>query len=130
MAWHKLELLYEQAGRELAPYVDSDTVIAAGDIGAIGWYSRARILDTLGLISPQSTAYYPLDPSLLATTGYAVAPDLIFDEMPEYIVILETYGRNGLLKDPRLEEMYHLRQVIETDIYQSRGMLIYERRSD
>lgn len=127
MAWIKLELLYEQVGRSLAPLVSPATVIAAGDIGALGWYSGARILDTLGLISPEASAYYPIDPSLLATTAYAVAPDLIIDEQPYYVVILETYGRNGLLKDDRFAETYHLREAINTDIYGSEGMLVFER---
>lgn len=126
MAWHKLELLYEQAGRDLAPEVTGETVIAAHDIGAVGYFSGAEILDTLGLVSPQSTAYYPIGESMLATTGTAVAPDLIFDERPDFIVILETYGRNGLLRDPRFEAAYVLREKIETDIYGSDGMLIYE----
>jgi hypothetical protein len=127
MAWFKLELIYEQAGRSLAPLVDEHTVIAAGDIGAIGWYSDARILDTLGLVSPQSVAYYPIDPSMLGDMPYAVAPDLILDQQPDYIVILETYGRNGLLKDPRFEQLYRLREMIDTDVYNSQGMLIFER---
>lgn len=127
MAWIKLELLYEQAGRGLAPYVSPATVIAAADIGAVGWTSGARILDTLGLISPEASAYYPIDPSLLATTAYAVAPDLIINEQPDYVVMLETYGRNGLLKDARFVEAYRLRQVIDTDIYGSEGMLVFER---
>jgi hypothetical protein len=47
--------------------------------------------------------------------------------MPEYIVILEVYGREGLLKDPRLQDAYQLRQVIDADIYGSQGMLIFRR---
>jgi hypothetical protein len=128
MAWHKLELLYEQTGRDLATEVTPNTVIAVGDIGAVGYYSEAIILDTLGLISPQASAYYPIDESMLASSDYAVAPDLIFEEQPDFIVILEAYGRNGLLRDPRFEETYALREKIETDIYGSDGMLIYELR--
>ncbi len=127
MAWYQLELLYQQAAISLRPLVKKNTVIAAGDIGALGWYSGARILDTLGLISPQATRYYPLDPSMLATAPYAVAPDLIIEQKPDYIVILETYGRNSLMKDPRFVKMYRLRETINTDIYESRGMLIFER---
>jgi hypothetical protein len=65
---------------------------------------------------------------MLASSDYAVAPDLIFEEQPDFIVILEAYGRNGLLRDPRFEETYALREKIETDIYGSDGMLIYELR--
>ncbi|GAB4476486.1 MAG: hypothetical protein Kow00124_18640 [Anaerolineae bacterium] len=128
MAWIALELQYERAARLLAPYVEPDTVIAAGDIGAVGWYSGARILDTLGLVSPQSTAYYPLPASMIAGMAYAVAPDLILEERPDYLIILEIYGRRGLLLDPRFEQSYRLIERIESDVYDSDGMLIYARR--
>ncbi len=127
MARIDLELTYAQAAQSLLPVVDEDTVLAVGDIGVIGWITRARILDTVGLVSPESSAYYPIDPSMLATRNYAVAPDLIADALPDYVVILETYGRNGLLKDPRFARTYRLRQRIATDIYGSDGMLIFER---
>lgn len=127
MAWFKLELLYKEAAKSLRAEIDADTVVAAADIGAVGWYSGAEILDTLGLISPVSSTYYPIAPVMLATSPYAVAPDLIADEQPDYLILLETYARNGLLKDPRFEEQYRLRQRIDTDIYDSEGMLIFER---
>ncbi|HNB50489.1 MAG TPA: hypothetical protein PK530_01020, partial [Anaerolineales bacterium] len=52
---------------------------------------------------------------------------LVMDEMPEYVVLLEVYGRAGLFKDPRFLEAYHLREKIPTNIYDSDGMVIYER---
>ncbi len=127
MAWFKLEQLYTQVGRELAPEVTPQTVIAAGDIGALGYFSGARILDTLGLISPQSTAYYPLPPDQLVI-NYAISADLIADQKPDYVVFLEAYGRRTLLADPRFLAGYALRQKIPTDIYSSEGMLVYERK--
>ncbi len=127
MAWIRLELLYEQAGRLLTPRVTPHTVVAAGDIGAVGWYSGARILDTLGLVSPESTAYYPIDPTLLAGMPYAIAPDLIMDRLPDYVVAPEVYLRNGLLKDPRFAVHYRLLDKLPTDIYGSDGLLIYAR---
>ena len=130
MAFIELELLYEQAGRTLAPLIEDGTTVAAADIGAVGWYSQARILDTLGLISPQSSAYYPLPPSMISGMAYAVAPDLIVDEKPDYIVIMEIYGRSGLLIDPRLNERYRLLERIDTTLYDSDGMLIFERIED
>jgi hypothetical protein len=131
MAWYKLELLYRQAADELAaeiqPAAGEPPTLAAGDVGVLGFFSGARILDTVGLNSPQSTRYYPLDPALYVIL-YAVPPDLILDEQPEYVVILEVYGREGLLKDPRFWERYRLRRKIPTDIYGSDGMLILERK--
>jgi hypothetical protein len=125
MAFIKLELLYEKVGRELRDRVRSDETLASGDIGAIGYYSNAKILDTVGLISPGVEEYYPLDPSAYAI-NYAMSSALIMDFQPEYLVLLEAYGRNTLLQDPDFLEKYSLVDVFETDIYGSDGMLLYE----
>jgi hypothetical protein len=44
-------------------------------------------------------------------------------------VILEIYGRNGLLIDPRFQAGYTLHKKIPTDIYGSDGLLIFKKRS-
>lgn len=125
MAWFELELLYEQVAQELVPTLSADSVIAAGDIGAVGYYSGARVLDTLGLVSPEAAPYYPLPPEQVAT-NYAIAADLILDQRPQYVVMLEVYGRRTLLRDSRFHAAYSLVQRIDTDIYGSEGMLVYE----
>ncbi|MCI0521468.1 MAG: hypothetical protein L0Z70_14575 [Chloroflexi bacterium] len=130
MAYYQLELLYRQAAESLAAEFAAQPaplLLAAGDVGVLGYFTGARILDTVGLNSPISTRYYPLDESYYAI-NYAIPPDLILDQMPDYIVVLEVYIRNGLLKDPRFQHAFELRQVIPTQIYGSRGMHLYARR--
>jgi hypothetical protein len=127
MAFIRLELLYEQVGRDLRDQIGPGEVLAAGDVGALGYYTGARILDTVGLISPQSVRYYPL-PATDYVINYAIPADLILDERPDYLVILETYGRRSLLPDPRFEAAYSLVRRVPTDLYGSRGMLVFERR--
>jgi arabinofuranosyltransferase len=127
MAWFKLELLYRQAAKLIKPDLQPGDVIAAADIGTVGWFSEAPILDTLGLISPEATPYYPLDPSLLVIQ-YAISPDLIRDLQPEYLVALEVYVRYALLPADWFHEQYDLLEKLDTDIYGSDGMLIFHRR--
>jgi hypothetical protein len=131
MAWYQLELLYRQAADILAPDLQKNSgqspTLAAGDVGVLGYYTGVRILDTVGLNSPQSTRYYPLDPAYYVI-NYAIPPQLILDARPDYIVILEVYGRAGLLKSPLFWQLYTLRQKIPTDIYGSDGLLILERK--
>lgn len=133
MAWYKLELLYRQAADFVAPQMAPgdvpapEVVLAAGDVGVLGFYTPARILDTVGLNSPETLAYYPLDPKYYVI-NYAVAPDLILDQQPDWVVILEVYGRLGLLPDPRFQAQYELVKTLDTDIYGSEGMLIFKRR--
>ena len=53
---------------------------------------------------------------------------MILDQKPDYVVFLEVYGRRGLLQDPNFLANYQLFQFIDTDIYGSHGLLVYQRR--
>ncbi len=130
MAWDRLELLYYQAAdilnQRLAAGPNLSPTLAAGDVGVLGFFTGLPLLDTVGLNSPISTRYYPIDKAYY-TINYAVPPQLILDVKPDYIVILEVYGRNGLLKQPEFWEQYRLLQTLPTDMYGSDGMLILEK---
>ena len=127
MAWFKLELLYRQAADFLAPRLPPGARLAAGDVGVLGFFTQARILDTVGLNSPESLKYYPLDEKDYVI-NYAIPSQLILSEQPDYVAILEVYGRKTLLADPRFLQDYTLLRTIPTDIYGSQGMLIYEKK--
>jgi hypothetical protein len=129
MAYVQLEELYIQAAEDLQPVLDDNDVIAAGDIGALGYFTRARILDTVGLITPVTLDYFPIAPEHYVI-NYAVPSDLIIDQQPDYLVILEVYGRAGLLRDERFNEGYRLIATYPTDIYGSKAMLVFERRDE
>jgi hypothetical protein len=128
MAWHQLELLYEGIGRRLAVEAPPGSTVAAGDVGALGYYSGARILDTVGLMSPEAARYYPL-PAEHYVINYAIAPQLVLDTLPDYVVLLEVYGRAGLLREPAFQADYRLDWKVPTDIYGSDGLLVFRRRS-
>lgn len=124
MAFIKLELLYAQAAAQIAPSINSSTLLAAGDVGVLGYSTPARILDTVGLNSPVSLNFYPLDPSAYVI-NYAIPASLILDQQPDWVVILEAYARNTLLQDERFLHQYRLYAVLPTDIYGSQGLLIF-----
>ena len=127
MAFIRLELLYRQAAESLAPGMDVHTLLAAGDVGMLGYYTPARILDTVGLNSPESSRYYPL-PAEDYAINYAIPAALVLDLKPQYVVILEVYGRNTLLRDARFTQAYRLVEKLPTDLYGSDGLLIFQAR--
>ena len=124
MAYIQLELLYQLAAEELFPQLESGDVVAAGDIGALGYFTDAVILDTLGLISPQADDYYPL-PAQDYVINFAIPADLILDENPDFLVALEVYGRRTFLQNEDFLSRYYQFETLPTDIYGSQGMLLY-----
>jgi Gpi18-like mannosyltransferase len=126
MAWFKLELLYQQAAGILAPQLTPAQTLAAGDVGTLGYFTSARILDTVGLNSAVSLHYYPLDASYYVI-NYAIPTRLILDQKPDYVVVLEVYVRKTLLQDAQFKHDYQLIQTLPTDIYGSNGLLIFKR---
>jgi len=127
MAYIRLELLYRRAAEDLQKRLLPGQVVAAGDVGVLGYFLDAPILDTIGLNSAQSTRYYPLPESMYVIV-YAMPPDLILDQKPDYVVLLDVYGRNGLLIDPRFQDQYRICAQYPTDIYGSQSMLVYCRK--
>jgi hypothetical protein len=106
--------------------MDADTVLAAGDVGVLGYYTSGKILDTVGLNSPVSSTYYPMAKQYYAINS-AVPTDLILDQKPDFVIILEVYGRYSLLRDKRFWADYHLIDTLPTNMYGSNGMLIFRR---
>ena len=127
MAWFKLELLYAQAADIIQQHAQPGDTLGAGDIGVLGYQTGLHVLDTVGLITPQTSRYYPADPAIYVI-NYAIPPELMLALDPDFIVILEVYGRRGLLPDMVFQSRYQLLAKLETDIYGSDGMLIYGRR--
>lgn len=131
MAWHKIELLYEDMGTMLRyEYgVTPDTLVASGDIGAVGYFSNATILDTVGLVTPALSHYYPVPDDLIPEgQNYAIPPQMILDLKPQFLVAMESMVRLGLEQNAEFKSDYELIRQIPTDFYGT-GMYLYRRRA-
>jgi hypothetical protein len=129
MAWHQIELYYRQMAETLVNDfgVTPQTRVAAGDIGTLGYFTRAHIVDTVGLVTPAMSAYYPLDPALIPEgQNYAIPPQLILDTLPDFLVTMEAFVRLGLAQDARFQDAYTLVDEIPTTFYGT-GMRLYQR---
>ncbi len=57
LSQHNLEKVHKQIGYYLYTHTSEDEIIAAEDIGYIGYYSKRKILDRDGLVSPEAVIY-------------------------------------------------------------------------
>jgi hypothetical protein len=132
MAWNAIELLYQQMGEHLRNDlgVTPETRVASGDIGAVGYFSRATIVDTVGLVTPELTRYYPVDRAYIASDqNYAIPPQLIYDTQPDYLVTMEGFVREGLVRQDAFHDEYDLITEYPFPFYGT-GMQLYARRTD
>jgi hypothetical protein len=97
------EGVYGQAVEELSP-AKSD-VLAAPEIGAIGYFSRARILDTSGLVSPEALPFL----AHRIGAGGAIPPGLLAALTPRFVISLSFFLRPLTAADPMALDGYHLR---------------------
>jgi hypothetical protein len=133
MAWHEIELHYRDIALLLRDEygVTPDNRVASADIGAVGYFSEATIIDTVGLVSPELSAYYPFDDTIRIRDGddpqnYAVPPQLILDTQPEYFVTMEGFIRLGLIQMDAFTDNYTLVREIPTGYYGT-GMQLWAR---
>ena len=120
------EDLYLSVGDRLAASLPADAVVAAPEIGALGYASNLRVLDTVGLVSPSAVAYYPL-PADQFVTDSAIPARLIDDRQPDAVVTLDVFAERSLLPDPTFQRMYRLEAQYPASVWQSQELLLFRR---
>jgi 4-amino-4-deoxy-L-arabinose transferase-like glycosyltransferase len=118
---------YRELAADYADRWGPTTLVAAPEIGALGYFSEARILDTVGLVSPAAARYYPLPVAMLAASDNAVAPRLIEDSTPDYVVSLDQFVISSLDPDPWFQANYRLVERRVVHIFTSDTLLVYQR---
>jgi hypothetical protein len=71
---------------------DSDRACIS-EIGAFGYHYRGRVLDGLGLVSPEALHFHPVHPSMRPGGEYGVIPpDVVRTFRPEFVVSLDVFA--------------------------------------
>ncbi|GIW44190.1 MAG: hypothetical protein KatS3mg077_1472 [Candidatus Binatia bacterium] len=112
------EQAYRQAIELIGPPAQQeDTVIGALEIGAVGYFSRARVVDYYGLVSP-------------TFRGPRVAT-MIGRFRPDFFVFHEGLARwEGLLEDPVFQQSYSRVGIIDASVGYVRAQIEVWRRCD
>lgn len=85
--WRAMRLRAEEwsvTGRDLARLAPPNASFVAGAVGALGWFSRRRVFDRHGLLSPEVAALPPV--SGLRSPGHDkfVGPEFFASQRPTY----------------------------------------------
>jgi arabinofuranosyltransferase len=113
-------------GHALGSSLLPTALVAAPEIGALGYASNLKMLDTVGLVSPAALTYYPLSPDQLVTDN-AVPPRLIDALQPDVVVTLDAFARRSLLPDLAFQHAYSLDRSLPVQVWQSQQLWIFRR---
>jgi len=126
--WTEREEIYQKIALDLRALIPENSRVALAEIGAFGFYHPARVLDALGLVSPEAQAYYPL-PKNRYKWNSAIPSRLIQDETPEYVVAFRDFMRFTLLKSPSFKSAYRRVRTFPYSLWKSPGPWVYKRVS-
>jgi hypothetical protein len=121
-----------RAAREGAAQIPSDAIVAAGAVGAIGWYHEGPVLDVMGLTSERMRAL-GAEVAPDATDGIAyyrrVLPVVLERERPPYVFVDPVIAGDP----PILGERYRALVAVPYACHDARGIrrgvfTLFERR--
>jgi len=105
---------YHAVSQWLASHAAPDAVVASIEIGAIGYHTPNRILDTMGLVSPEMRPYL---------TGWS--DSLVYainSRWPDYAIVLPNTAWDGIVPQWWFQEHYEQAAQFE-------NIAVYQRRS-
>ncbi len=102
-----MKSVHREIGEYLRIYAEPDAIVAAEDIGYIGFYSRRQILDRDGLVSPEAVPYNRRGDYL----------GVIADHTPDWVVAAHDSPISGFTADSAFVAAYEKRQDFVSDMF-------------
>ena len=99
-----LENIHKAIGYYLYSHADADDLVAAEDIGYMGYFSKKRILDRDGLVSPEAIPYNRSGDYL----------GLILDYQPEWVVTAIPSHTADFMENKKFLENYSLEKAFRS----------------
>ena len=97
---------YANIARWLSARVGPTDRLCASEIGALGYHYHGRVLDGLGLVSPEALRYHPYQVRSSPLRG-PIPPALVHDFRPDYVVSMDIFAES-LFADPWFQQHYAL----------------------
>jgi hypothetical protein len=99
---------YRRLAQALGPDLPAGTVILMPEIGELGFYlPEATVLDACGLVSPEALPHLPVPAHLRPGPRVGVVPpDMVRVHQPDLLILMEVFGRRGILEDEWFQKHY------------------------
>lgn len=125
---HRL-LLYQKAAEYLNVKTSGKSIVAVSEDGIFGYIYKGNIVTLDGLALREVSQFYPLQKNQYYVP-FAISPNLIERTKPEYVVFLDVFAFNSILKDPFFLKNYSKECFWPIDLWGGKGMYLYKSLSD
>lgn len=114
-----IEQMHVHMGQWLAKNTPKDAVLATHDIGAIGYFSGRKVLDTVGLVTPEILPFLHESPSR-AQGVWA----FLQDQTPDYVIVLSNWYPDLSARTDMLKPIYNV-QLNKVTVAAGARMVVY-----
>jgi hypothetical protein len=122
------EDLYVAVAAILQPTIEPGSSIGLPEVGVFGYaFGNHRVVDTVGLVTPQAIPHLLEQPAPGQTFAYAISEEVIAVLKPDYLITLEIFVRPTLMQSETFRANYRLIQKFETSALDSDGLLVFQR---
>lgn len=123
---------YRKAAEKLNAIASPDETIATPEIGTLGFYSKSRILDSCGLVSPEALEFIPVPKEQRVNrTAGAISTDFVMHTKPDYVVTMPFFALRSLLPSKWFASNYDLIDEIplQKTCWGSKEVLIFKKKA-
>lgn len=123
---------YRHAAERLNRFIAPHDVVAAPEIGALGYYLEGRVLDVCGLVSPEAIAYLPTPASQRIDPGVGAVPlELVRSLQPQWVVSMPLFIARSLTPSEWFGQSYELagRVNLPVPCFQSPDILVFRKKA-
>jgi len=125
----KREDHYVELAALIKDEVNENSVIIAPEYGAFGYHTQAKMLSSIGHNNKEMLNYLPAPKEeVVPYMNNAITKEMIRVFKPDYVLSLEAFIRESLLKSPEFFNDYELVAVRKSKVFSSKGLLLFRRK--
>jgi hypothetical protein len=121
-------VLYREAALFLQERTKGLDVVAASDVGFLGYYYKGPIIDVMGLITDKALTFYP--DNLMPGQNYLLPPPAISAYKPKYLMAPFNHTKGVLERDPDFLSHYTVLKRFESPVIEDRYVYIWQRKEE
>jgi len=122
---------YRRAAAWVESHSEASEVVAAPEIGVLGFHLDRRIMDACGLVTPEAVPFLPVPLEQRGGQQGVISVDFVRSVAPDLVVTLVTFARPSLLRSEWFDAAYalvHEEPVLATGEGDG-GVLVFRKRA-